>query len=69
MTATIPTDVAPITTVSVASELTSGRIKHGVEMSRDSRVSKASKHASVIVTFCGWDFRIKSVNGAVRSLK
>jgi hypothetical protein len=55
--------------VNVASELTSGRIKYGTEMSRNLRVSKASKDAGVHVTFCGCNFRSKSVDGAVRSLK
>jgi hypothetical protein len=69
MTAAIPNVEAYVATVNVASELTSGRIKHGAEMSRNLRVSKASKQAGGSVTFCGWDFRGKSVNGAVRSLK
>jgi hypothetical protein len=56
-----------VATANIASELISGR--HGVEMGCNLRVSKATKHAGVSVTFCGWDFRIKSVNGAVRSLK
>jgi hypothetical protein len=38
-------------------------------MSYKLKVSKASKHAGVIVTFGGLDFGIKSVNGAIRSLK
>jgi ABC-type long-subunit fatty acid transport system fused permease/ATPase subunit len=41
---------------------------HGAEMTRNLRVSKASKHAVVGVTLCGWDFRNKSVNGAVRRM-
>jgi hypothetical protein len=68
MIAAIPTLEAFVVTVNVASELTSGRIRHGAEMGRSLRVSKASKQAGISVTFCGWDFRIKSVNGAVRSL-
>jgi hypothetical protein len=44
---------ASVATVNVASELTSGRIKHGAEMIRNLRVSKASKQACVNVTFCG----------------
>jgi hypothetical protein len=69
MIAAIPTDEAFVATVNVASELTSGRIRHGAEMSRNLRVSKASKQACVCVTFCGSDFRSKSANGTVRSLK
>jgi hypothetical protein len=69
MSAAIPTAEAYVATVNVASEPTSGKIRHGAEMSRNLRVSKASKQADVSVTFCGWDFRSKSVNGAVRSLK
>jgi hypothetical protein len=69
MTAAIPTVETSVATVNVASEPTSGRIMHGAEMSRNLRVSKNSKQASVSVTFFGWDFRSKSVNGAVRSLK
>jgi hypothetical protein len=69
MTDAIPTVEASVATVKVASEPTSGRIRHGTEMSRNLRVSKASKQAGVNITFCGWDFRCKSVNGAVRSLK
>jgi hypothetical protein len=38
-------------------------------MSRNLRVSKASKQSGVSITFFGRDFRSKSVNGAVRSLK
>jgi hypothetical protein len=68
MTAAIPTVEAYVATVNVASELSSGRIRHGAEMSRK-RVSKAFKQAGVSVTLCGWDFRSKSVNGAVRSMK
>jgi hypothetical protein len=69
MTHAIATVEAYVATVNIASELTSERIRHGVEMSRNLRVSKASIQVGVIVTFCGWDFRIKSVNGAVMSLK
>jgi hypothetical protein len=57
------------TTVNITSDLTSGRIMHGAEMSCNVRVSKASKHAMVGVTFYGWDFRSKSAKGAVRSQK
>jgi hypothetical protein len=53
MTAAIPTVEAFVATVNVTSEPTSGRIRHGVEMSRNLRVSKASKHAGVSVTFYG----------------
>jgi hypothetical protein len=69
MTVAIPIVEIFVATVNIASELTSGRIMNAAEMSRNLRVSKASKQASVNVTFCGWDFRSKSVNGAVRSLK
>jgi hypothetical protein len=44
---------ASIATVNVASEVTSGRIVHGAEMSQNWRVSKASKHVGVSVTLCG----------------
>jgi hypothetical protein len=53
MSAAIPTIEAFVATVNVVSELTSGRIRHGAKMSRNLRVSKAFKHAGVIVTFCG----------------
>jgi hypothetical protein len=69
MIVAIPTIEVYIPTVNGASELTSGRIIHGAKMSRNLRVAKASKQASVSVTFCGFDFRSKSVNVAVRSLK
>jgi hypothetical protein len=69
MIAAISIAEAFVATVNVASELASGRIMYGAKLSRNLRVSKDSKHASVNVTFCGWDFRSKSVNGAVRSLK
>jgi hypothetical protein len=69
MTVAIPNVEAFVATLNVASEPTSGRMRHGVGMSRNLRVSKASEHACVIVTFRGWDSRGKSVNGAVRSLK
>jgi uncharacterized membrane protein YecN with MAPEG domain len=66
----IPTVEASVATVNVvASELTSGRIMHGAEMSRTLRVLEASKQAGFSVTLCGWDFRSKSVYGAVSSLK
>jgi hypothetical protein len=68
MTDAIPTAEASVATVNVASELTSVRIKHGVEMSRNLRVSNASKHTSVSAIFCGKDFRSKTISGAVRSL-
>jgi hypothetical protein len=63
--------IVAIPTVNIASELTSGRIMHGVlEVSFNlSRISKASKQAGANVIGCAWDFRNKSVNGAVRSLK
>jgi hypothetical protein len=66
MALTIPTDKAYVATVNVASELTSGRIiRHGAEMIPNLKeLSKASTHARVNVTFNGWDFRRKSVNGA-----
>jgi hypothetical protein len=69
MNAAIPTVEASATTVNVASELTFGRIIRGAEMTRNLRVSKASKHTSVSVTFRGKDFRMKSVTYAVRLLK
>jgi hypothetical protein len=69
MTAAIPTVEASVATESAASEMTSGSIRYGAEMSNNLRVSKAFTQASVNVTFCVWDFRCKSVNGAVRSLK
>jgi hypothetical protein len=69
MTHAIPGVEACVATVNIASELTFGRIMHGAKMSRYLRVSKASKQASANITLCGWDFRSKSVNGAVRSLK
>jgi hypothetical protein len=54
MTVAIPIVEVYIATVNVASELTSEKIKHGAEMSRNLRVSKASKHAGVnSVTFFG----------------
>jgi hypothetical protein len=65
----IPTVEAYIATVNIASEMASGRIRHGAGMSRNLRVSKASKQAGVIVIFYGWNFRSKSFSGAVRSLK
>jgi hypothetical protein len=55
--------------MNIASELSSGRIKHGAEMSCNLRISEASKHVGVRVILCGCDFRNKSVNGVVRSLK
>jgi GTP cyclohydrolase FolE2 len=64
----MPVVEASVATVNVAYELTSGRIRHGAEMSRNLRVLKASKQEGVSVTLCGWDFRSQSVNGAVRSL-
>jgi hypothetical protein len=68
--AAIPVVEAYVATASVAPELTSGRIMHGAEMSLiNLRVSKASKPAGVSITLCGWDFRNKPVNEAVRSLK
>jgi hypothetical protein len=66
MTASIPTHKAHVATLNVASELTYGRITHGAEISRNLRVSRASKYVGVNVTLCGWDFRSKTVNGAVR---
>jgi hypothetical protein len=69
MIVTIPTGEAFLGKVNIAFELISGRIMHGAEMSHNLGVSEASKLASVSVTFCGWDFRIKYVNRAVRSLK
>jgi hypothetical protein len=69
MTAVIPTSEAYVVTVKVASELTSGRIRHGAEISRSLKVFKASKKAGANVTLCGWGFRSKSVYGAERSLK
>jgi hypothetical protein len=69
MIATIPIVEASVATVNIASKLTSGRISNGAEMSRNLSVSKASKQAGVSVTFCGWDFRSKSSNGAVRTQK
>jgi flagellar basal body P-ring protein FlgI len=53
--------------VNMASEPTSGRIKHGAEISRNLRVSKASKQASVSVTLRGCDFHSDSVNKAVKN--
>jgi hypothetical protein len=64
MTVAILTVEAYVATVTIASG-----IWYCAEMSRILRVSKASKKAGVSVTFYGWDFRSKSVNGAVRSLK
>jgi hypothetical protein len=58
MTSAIPTVEAFVVTLNIASELSSGRIKHGAEMSRNLGVSKASKHACVGVALYGWDFRI-----------
>jgi hypothetical protein len=69
MVVVIPTVEAYLGTMDVAFELTTGRIRHGVEMSRNLRVMKASKQPDVSVTVCGWDFRSKAFNGAVRSLK
>jgi hypothetical protein len=69
MTDAIPNDEAFVATVNIASELTPGRIRHGADMSRNLRVSKASKQACVNVIFCGGDFRNKSVNGAIMSMK
>jgi pheromone shutdown protein TraB len=43
----------------IAPELTSGRIRHGAEMSPNLRVSKAFKQARVFVTFSGWGFHIR----------
>jgi hypothetical protein len=60
---------ATVAMVNTASELTSGRVKYGADMTCNLRVSKASEHACVCLTFSGWDFRSKPVNGAVRSLK
>jgi hypothetical protein len=56
MTAAIPTDEAYVA-------------KTYAGISRNLRVSKAVRQAEVSVTLCGWDFRNKSVNGAVRLLK
>jgi hypothetical protein len=47
----------------------SGSITYGANMSRNLRVSKASKYVGVNATLCGWDFHSKSVNGALRSLR
>jgi hypothetical protein len=55
--------------MNIASELTYGKIRHSAGISRNLRVSKASKQVGVIVTLCGWDFRNKSVDGALRLLK
>jgi hypothetical protein len=65
----IPTVEASVAKVNVESELNPGRIRDGAEMSRNLRVSKASKQASITVTFCGKDFRIKSFNYTVRSIE
>jgi hypothetical protein len=52
MTAPISTVEAYVATVSIASELTSGMIGHGAEMSYNIlRVSKPCKHTCVSVTF------------------
>jgi hypothetical protein len=55
----IPTNESYVDIVNVAFELTSGKIMHGAELSRNFRVN---------VSLCGLDFRSKSVNGAIRSL-
>jgi hypothetical protein len=62
MTAAIRNVKASVATVNAASELSSGRIRHGAEMSRNLRISKASKHIGVNVTFCGKDFRTSAVS-------
>jgi hypothetical protein len=49
MTVAILIVEAFVATVNIESELTSGRIKHGAEVNRSLRVSKASKHAGVSV--------------------
>jgi hypothetical protein len=46
MVVAISADEAYVATVNIASELTSGRIKHGAKMSRNLRVSKASDSAN-----------------------
>jgi hypothetical protein len=69
MTAAIFTAEAFVATVSIASELTSKRIRHGVAMSGNLRVSKGFKQASDNITVFSRDFRSKSVNGAEKSLK
>jgi hypothetical protein len=70
MTAAIFTaETTFVATMSIASELTSGRIRHGVVMSGNLRVSKAFIQASDNVTVSSRDFRSKSVNGAEKSLK
>jgi hypothetical protein len=51
MTVAMPNVEESVATVNIASELTFGRIKLGAAMSRNLRVSKASKQADVIVTF------------------
>jgi hypothetical protein len=65
----IPIVEASVATVNIASEMTSRRIRHRAETSGNLRISKGSKQEGVGVTFCGWDFRSKSVNGAVKPLK
>jgi hypothetical protein len=54
MTVAIPNVEASEATVNVASELTSERIRHGAELSRNLRVSKASKQAGASLTLCCW---------------
>jgi hypothetical protein len=53
MIVAIPIVEAFVATVNTASELTSGRIRHGAEMVRNFRFSKASMHAGVNVTLYG----------------
>jgi hypothetical protein len=53
MTLAISTVEAYAATVNIASKLTSGRMRDGAGMSRNLRVSEASKHASVSVALCG----------------
>jgi hypothetical protein len=62
MTGAIPTVEAYATMVNVASDLTSGTIKHDAETIHNFRVSKAFKHTSANVTLCGVDSSSKSVN-------
>jgi hypothetical protein len=53
MNVAIPTIEASLAAVNIASELTSRKIKHGAEMSRNLRVSRGSKPAGVAVTSFG----------------
>jgi hypothetical protein len=61
----ITTVEASEATEKIASELTSGTIRHGAEMSRKLKVSKGSTHACVNVVFCGWDFRCSAVSSSL----